>query len=265
MKPFPRLTLPLTLLVILIASSTALALRPCVVDGGDVFDPATIARVNETLRAIKTQSGRDLMVETYPAIPEELRQDLERKGENRFYNDWVTQRARALGVNGIFILVSMQPRHLQVGVGKVTSEKFFGPKDRDELVRRLQTDFKAGQFDKGLVGAVEFAQARLQENARAAQSATQGSGGGSDFGAGGAETGSAPTTRPGSTTGPGTEPRHDTPTSIPPDEGPRRVPDPDPRGDARPTPQPGSDLPPPEGRAASEREKSAGPGLTPKL
>jgi uncharacterized membrane protein YgcG len=76
----------------------------------------------------------------------------------------VNTEARKLGVNGVFILISKVPPHIQVGVGLETRTKAFTFKDRDELVDRMIENFHNRQFDKGLMDAVNFVRQRMAAN-----------------------------------------------------------------------------------------------------
>ena len=70
---------------LLAAPRGALALKPVVVDGADLFRQDTIDEVNGLIRQIKARHGKDLMVETYAKVPEELREPLRRQGRDAFF------------------------------------------------------------------------------------------------------------------------------------------------------------------------------------
>src|SRR4051794_15508094 len=105
------------LLLLLAFARPAMAVRPVVLDGGDFFKLETIDKANAVIRHIKQTSGKDLMVETYATVPDQMRADYERKGRDVFFNDWLVQRALALKVDGLFILISREPGRLQIRAG----------------------------------------------------------------------------------------------------------------------------------------------------
>src|SRR5947208_16904020 len=98
-----------SILLMLATARPALALRPVVLDGADFFKPETIDKADAVIRRIKEATGKDLMVETYATIPEVMHPDYERKGREGFYQDWMAQRARALKVDGVSILITRNP------------------------------------------------------------------------------------------------------------------------------------------------------------
>lgn len=133
-------------------------------DEAHVFPPDMVNRVDRVLDQIHDQLHKDLMVETFPSIPDELRQTLERQGAQEFYNNWIITEARRLGVNGVFILITKDPPHLQVGVGKETREKAFTVADRDQLVQPLADAFRNGDFGGGLLHAAQFVRDTMAKN-----------------------------------------------------------------------------------------------------
>src|SRR5947208_11273587 len=104
-----------SILLMLATARPALALRPVVLDGADFFKPETIDKADAIIRQIKSATGKDLMVETYPTIPERMQPDYERKGRDGVFRDWVTERGRALRVDGVLMLISRDPGRLQIG------------------------------------------------------------------------------------------------------------------------------------------------------
>src|SRR4051812_44714745 len=120
-------------LLLLAIAPRAMALRPVVLDGADLFKPDTIEKADAVIQQIKKASGKDLMVEAYPTIPDAMRPDLGRKGKERFYFDWMVQRANALKVDGVIILITQEPGRLQIGIGAGVSGHLFTQRDRQEL------------------------------------------------------------------------------------------------------------------------------------
>jgi uncharacterized membrane protein YgcG len=81
-----------------------------------------------------------------------------------FYRTWIESRARALGVNGVFILLVRSPGHLEIMAGKVTRQRLFTMTDREQAVQVLREALRAGQYDDGLARVLQFIQSRLQAN-----------------------------------------------------------------------------------------------------
>jgi uncharacterized membrane protein YgcG len=154
-----------SILLMLATAHPALALRPVVLDGADFFKPETIDKADAIIRQIKSATGKDLMVETYPTIPERMHPDYERKGRDGFFRDWVTERGRALRVDGVLILISRDPGRLQIGIGSGVSGRLFTQRDRQELQQLMTNNFRQSKFDEGLLAGVEFVQKRIEQNA----------------------------------------------------------------------------------------------------
>ena len=62
-----------------------MALRPVVLDGADFFKPETIDKADAIIRQIKSATGKDLMVETYPTIPERMHPDYRAERAGRLF------------------------------------------------------------------------------------------------------------------------------------------------------------------------------------
>ena len=102
----------------------ARAAQPRVDDKAGFFSPETVSKVNGIVQQIKQQSGRDLVVETYPSIPDELQDRFRQEGKSAFFPQWLGEQAKAQGVNGVMVLITKDPAHLEVGEGNVTAQSF---------------------------------------------------------------------------------------------------------------------------------------------
>ena len=160
-----RLLLTLFACAALLPAARAMAIRPQFVDAAEFFSPEAQDRGDRVIRDIKQQFGRDVMVEAYPAIPQELEGAYRKKGRERFYADWSDQRFRALGVNGVHVLITRHPGRVQIAVGNVTQQQAFTLADRDELITLMIEPFRAGRFDEALLDGVQFVQRRMERNA----------------------------------------------------------------------------------------------------
>jgi uncharacterized membrane protein YgcG len=172
--------------------------RPAVAGVHQVWDEAhfvklaTIEQVDQVLDAIHDRFGKDLMIETFASIPDDLKATLQKDGKEKFYEGWSITEGRELGVNGVLILVTGDPPHIQVTVGLDTRKKAFTLADRDELLAQLATSFRAKDFDGGMTHAAQFVQDRMARNLGGAAPATQPA----------SQPAALPTTRPAQETGP---------------------------------------------------------------
>lgn len=124
----------------------------------------TLDQVDQILQETHDKYGKDLMIETFASIPDDLKPNLEKDGKDKFYTTWARSEAFQLGVNGVIILITGDPAHLQIEVGKDTQQKAFTIADRDELVKKLAESFGAKNFDGGLVMAAQFVHDRMARN-----------------------------------------------------------------------------------------------------
>jgi uncharacterized membrane protein YgcG len=132
----------LTLLLALLPATLALAAPAEVVDQAGFFSPDAVARANQQLAEIRREFGRDLRIETYPSIPQELRGQFDPNHKPEFFTQWAYQRAKSAGVNGALVLITRDPSYLQVVVGESTRQKAFTPADRDRLRDTMLSAFK---------------------------------------------------------------------------------------------------------------------------
>ncbi|HSU65647.1 MAG TPA: TPM domain-containing protein [Tepidisphaeraceae bacterium] len=126
--------------------------------------PQTIEQIDKILDDIHARFGKDLMIETFASIPDDLKPAMQKDGKETFYEKWTRSEAFQLGVNGVMILITGDPPHLQVEVGTSTREKAFTIADRDELVGKLADSFRQKDYDTGLLQAAQFVHDRMAKN-----------------------------------------------------------------------------------------------------
>src|SRR5205085_1676314 len=74
------------------------------------------------------------------------------------------QEASSHHTNGVFILITRTPGHVQIGVGNQTQRKVFTLKDKDELQQLLVESFKQHDFDGGLLKGAKFVRDRMRQH-----------------------------------------------------------------------------------------------------
>lgn len=133
-------------------------------DNAGLFRPGFVKLADEVIDDIHARAHKDLTIETFDEVPDNLKDQAAGQDKQAFYDHWLTTEARSHGVNGVFILVTKVPPHLQVGVGLETRQKAFTFKDRDELVKLMADDFHKHEFDRGLMQGVNFVRTRMAAN-----------------------------------------------------------------------------------------------------
>jgi uncharacterized membrane protein YgcG len=162
------------LAVMLIAGRPAGAGVHQVWDEAHFLKLQTIDPVDQVLNDIQSRFGKDLMIETFASIPDDLKPNLQKDGKDKFYEGWSVSEGQELGINGLLILITGDPPHIQVTVGLDTRKKAFTLADRDELLEVLANAFRQKDFDGGILRAAQFVRDRMTRNmAAGAGAATQ--------------------------------------------------------------------------------------------
>jgi uncharacterized membrane protein YgcG len=145
-------------------------------DEAHLFKAETLLEVEPILQEIDARFYKDLMIETFASIPDDLKSTYSKQDVATFYDRWSIVEGNAAKVNGVLILITAQPRHLNVYVGLDTRNKAFTLDDRTELVAILTNAFREANYDAGLISGVKFVRDRMAKNTApppATQSTTQ--------------------------------------------------------------------------------------------
>jgi uncharacterized membrane protein YgcG len=156
-----------SLCLVAASAANAWAVVPEVQDGGGFFKPETIAKVNDILASIGEKHHKDLLIETYATVPAdkvEAVKAMDKEGRSKFFQEWANSRARRRRVEGIYVLVSKTPPHLQIEVGKQTEKKAFTVEDRSKLREILISAFGKKEYDRGLLEAAQFVAKAFDDN-----------------------------------------------------------------------------------------------------
>jgi uncharacterized membrane protein YgcG len=165
----------LTLVACLAASAPARAAVPGVRDEAGFFTPEEVRVATGIIRLIADRYGKEVVVETYPAIPEDRREDFNRLDKEAFFDRWLKDRAAELDVDGVFILICGEPRRLQIGANARTrAAGVFTVADTDELRDTMLPAFRQREFDRGLRAGVKFAAVRIARNVERERAARRG-------------------------------------------------------------------------------------------
>lgn len=135
-------------------------------DEAGFFKPETIEQANKLIKEIKDRHKKDLVIETYKAVPDKRKDEYAKLGKDRFFEEWARERARALEADGIYLLICKEPAHLQAEVDMQTRKKTFTLQDREKIVRGLLERLRKKEFDDGLLEAVKFVDQTMGRNLR---------------------------------------------------------------------------------------------------
>jgi TPM domain len=137
-----------------------------IVDNAHIFSPTAVSNAQQVIDQIRARHQKDLNIETIASVPADQQDALAAQGKDAFFEQWARQRAKAMGTDGVYVLICMDPRHLQVEVGNRTQTREFTLSDREALRNQLTAHFKAGEFDAGLTDAASFVSDRMDANTR---------------------------------------------------------------------------------------------------
>jgi uncharacterized membrane protein YgcG len=160
-----RLSLPVCL--VLASTVPAWAVVPEVQDGAGFFKPEAIAKANDELAEIGRRFRKDLLIETYATVPAdkvEAVKAMDKEGRAKYFAEWANSRAKRRRVEGIYVLISKDPGHVQVEVGKQTAKSAFTSEDGNKLREILLDAFEKKEFDRGLLEGVQFVEKKLEEH-----------------------------------------------------------------------------------------------------
>lgn len=149
-----------------------------IVDNAKLFKPETVAAVKEALAAVEAKSGGLNVIETFATPPAELATQLEKvagPARRELFVKWAKERQAETKSTGLYVLISNEPRHLEVGVGEALRTNKYSNSERDQVVKSMLAEFRTGQFDKGLVSAVDVYQKQLNGDRSTAAAPVAGS------------------------------------------------------------------------------------------
>jgi uncharacterized protein len=126
-------------------------------DEAHFFSADAVSQANGSIREIKQRFKKDLLIETIRQAPESKKDEAnssDEKVKGRLFANWAIERARMEGVNGIYVLITHEPGHVEVVVGNQT-QAVFSKDARHRLSQLLLTHFRQKEYDEGLLAAVK--------------------------------------------------------------------------------------------------------------
>ncbi len=154
------------LAVMLVSCSMAHATGAGIDDAAGFFSQEAMATAAPQIAAIQQKYGKDLRVETYATLPADRAAHYTPETRPAFFATWAYQRAKAVGLEGVMILLCKDPAFVQVEVGDRTQHQAFTLANRDHMRDLLVTVFRQKHFDDGLLQAVAYYATSLEANLR---------------------------------------------------------------------------------------------------
>jgi uncharacterized protein len=156
------------LVALLLGSVSARAGLGAVHDNAAFFSETAKSEATRHIIEIDRRFKKDLLIETFKEVPADVKQGVDltdKAAANRMFEQWTVKQARQHGVNGIYVLISREPAHLQIVVGNETQRRAFTQLDRDNLAGTMRGKLKLKQYDEALLAAVNFVSTTMASHA----------------------------------------------------------------------------------------------------
>jgi uncharacterized membrane protein YgcG len=132
-------------------------------DDAGFFSQQAVDQANQSIREMKQQTGRDLMIETFPTIPQERQGEYRPDNAAPFFRRWAQARGTAAHVKGVYILINRTPAYLEIAQADQVKQREFTEADSRELRDQMLPMMKQKQFDQALSTAVDFVSSRFRD------------------------------------------------------------------------------------------------------
>jgi uncharacterized protein len=154
---------PMALLALAVAAIAlpASAATSYVQDGASLFSANTASQLNTRIDALKSQTGKEVVVVTVPSLNGEKVAD----AAQTVFNDQ--------HINGILIFIAKDDRKDIIVPGTATA-RFFPAATNVDIRQAMESQFKSGDFDGGITGAVTSIVDIFNAHAQSAPSNTSG-------------------------------------------------------------------------------------------
>jgi hypothetical protein len=156
--------IPVISLMALLALLLPVGARADVRDNANIFTKQAVDDADHDMKRIEKEHGKQLVIETFASIPDDQKAG-QQADPDGFFKKWMATRAKELKVNGVYVLICMDPKHIEVGAGKNTLKNGdFTEENIDTLRRQMQADLHNKEYDKALNGAVDMVEKSFAAN-----------------------------------------------------------------------------------------------------
>jgi hypothetical protein len=136
-------------------------------DEAKLFSEAAKEKANKEIAEIKRRYRKDLLIETLARPKGGAAAKLSKDERAKFFTRFADERARAARVDGIYALISVEPRYVEVVSGEATRRKGIFTDENDlALAKKLIAKLSAGQPDEALLDGVAYVSQTLSRTAR---------------------------------------------------------------------------------------------------
>lgn len=154
--------LPYLVILSLVLLAAPVSASAQVRDDGNFFSPQTEQQLADRINDLRSRAGKKVVIETYPAIPAELRAEASAAD---FWDRWITSRGKAEGAD-VMILITRDPGHLEVGSSlAMRTSGAFTATDHRAVSAAMAPYFKAKDFDTGVLKGLSVIEERIKPGA----------------------------------------------------------------------------------------------------
>lgn len=142
-----------------------------VLDNAGIFGSDTIHKATQQMDDLKQRHGFDLRVESYKSFPDAIGKEFDEAGNDTarrdgVYKSWASEKARQLGMHGVYVLVMQKHRrndkevsnHLEIirhGLN-AQQEKAFPSSNVRTMFQGMVKEFRTDRWDAGLLDGVKY-------------------------------------------------------------------------------------------------------------
>ena len=132
------------------------AARGQVRDDARVFGSSAVADANRAMGQLEQKFHKQLVVDTIPSLPADAKAALQQQTKDAVFKRVTDARASAARVNGVYVLICMDPKYIDVAAGRETiSRGIFTEDDVSQLKQQVRSTLAAGQPDRALREAID--------------------------------------------------------------------------------------------------------------
>ena len=162
-----RWTPTVALLALLALTAPAVAIYPPALDDkGKFFTKEGLESANKKIRAIYEKYKKDVVIETIPMLTPEQEKKSKEDGTDKFFAKLTSDRAKEIGLNGVYILMCKKPSYLRIHMDPETQKKMFTASNRKTTFGKIVARFKEDEFDAGLLDGLKEIEALLEANSK---------------------------------------------------------------------------------------------------
>jgi len=135
---------------------------PEIKDGAKFFKTETVEKANKKIKELYQKYKKDVVIETLASVPTELEKKFKDDGREKFFTTYALDRIKALGVNGIYILLVKKPGRLQIEMDSDTRKTAFKNTDRNKVREAMIKGLKDEKYDDALTNGLEGIETALK-------------------------------------------------------------------------------------------------------